>query len=117
MPLPTIDSSGLLYFILEVSLKGSLVLAAAGLATSLLRRSPAAVRHTIWTSAIVAVAAIPVIVGYAPRMDVEVLPATAAMDEAAVADNWSQPMVVDQRRVFETRGESRSAAGSKGPRR
>ncbi|MFV1979962.1 MAG: M56 family metallopeptidase, partial [Rhodothermia bacterium] len=68
------DQSALLLFVLEVSLKGSLVLAAAGLATSLLRKSPASLRHTIWTTALAVVVILPAIVVYAPRMDVSVLP-------------------------------------------
>jgi beta-lactamase regulating signal transducer with metallopeptidase domain len=70
-----LDSSEVLLLLLEATLKGSLVLAAAGLATSLLRRSPAAVRHTIWTTALVVVAALPAIVTLAPKFDVGILPA------------------------------------------
>jgi beta-lactamase regulating signal transducer with metallopeptidase domain len=69
-----VDTSGLLSFGLEVILKGSVILAAAGLATSLLKKAPAAVRHTIWVAAIAGVAVLPAVIGYAPRVDVAVLP-------------------------------------------
>jgi len=73
--IPISDPSSLLLFLLEVVLKGSFVLAAAGLATSLLRKSPAAVRHTIWTAALATVLVLPLIVVFAPRVEVGVLPA------------------------------------------
>ena len=92
MPLPLVaDPSALLLFLLEVSLKGSLVLAAAGLATSLLRRAPSSLRHTIWTTAIVAVAVLPVVMLVAPKMDVGVLPASTVSEIEAV-DNEAGSM-------------------------
>ena len=77
------EPAGVLLFLLEVTLKGSLVLAAAGLATSLLKSSSAALRHTIWTMAILAVAAMPLVVATTPRLDVGVLPASTSVSELA----------------------------------
>ena len=45
--------------LLDVALKGAAILALAGAATLLLRRSSAAVRHRIWTLAVLAVLALP----------------------------------------------------------
>jgi beta-lactamase regulating signal transducer with metallopeptidase domain len=56
----------------DASLKGSLILLAAAASAGLLRRSPAAWRHLIWSAAVVAVLVLPVISLISPPIYVPV---------------------------------------------
>jgi beta-lactamase regulating signal transducer with metallopeptidase domain len=111
---PDLDLTGLPLFLLEVSIKGSLILAVAGLATSLLKMAPAAVRHSIWTTALVVVAILPAIIAYSPRVDVGVLPA----DESRII---ARPDISDhldgQVAVTRTRERSHSHTSLAKPRK
>jgi len=63
--------------------KGALVLAGAWIATALLRRRAAALRHLLWLAALVGVALIPPLTLVMPRAELAVLPAEAAVAPAA----------------------------------
>ena len=58
---------------LELALRGSLVLAVAWLLTTLLSRRSAAVRHVVWSAALVAVLVLPLAQQFVPMW--RVLPA------------------------------------------
>ncbi len=70
----TLDTSSMIAFLLEITLKGTLVLAAAGLAASLLKSASAAVRHLIWSTTLVLLLVLPVFVAFTPSYDLPVLP-------------------------------------------
>ncbi|MEP6689551.1 MAG: M56 family metallopeptidase [Gemmatimonadaceae bacterium] len=59
-------SASLLGALAGASLKGTVILGAAGVATALARRASAATRHLIWTSAIVAMIALPALSAVLP---------------------------------------------------
>lgn len=71
----TIDSSAAIGFLFEITLKGTFVLAAAGLAAWLLKSASAAVRHLIWSTALILLLLLPGFVAFTPSYDVAVLPA------------------------------------------
>jgi TonB family protein len=62
----------MLELLMDASIKGSLILVAAWAAAGLLRRSPAAWRHLIWSAAVVAVLALPVVSLFSPALDMPV---------------------------------------------
>lgn len=74
---------------LESSLRAAIVIAGAGVATGLLKRRSAELRHLVWLAALIATLAIPVLVALAPRWNLPVLPmrsragATAASSAAS----------------------------------
>jgi beta-lactamase regulating signal transducer with metallopeptidase domain len=69
----------------DVTLKGSVLLALAGLATTWgMRRAAAATRHLVWSAAVVAVLALPVLSAVVPRWTAPVVPAALARAAAAL---------------------------------
>ena len=68
------NTHGVIGFLIEITLKGTLILASAGLAASLLKSASAAVRHLVWSTALVLILALPAFVAVAPSYDVAVLP-------------------------------------------
>lgn len=64
--------------LVQITLKATIVLMAAWLMTRLMARGSAAGRHLVWTLAIVAVLALPLVQFAGPRWDLPVLPAPAA---------------------------------------
>lgn len=88
----------MLALLLEATLKGSLILALAGLFTGAMRGQSAAARHLVWTIALIATAAVPLAARLIPRWRVT-LPAIVAsrvtLAQAAVspvdATNDSRP--------------------------
>jgi bla regulator protein blaR1 len=64
-----------LALLLDVSVKGILVLALAGMALSLGRRCAAAVRHLVWSLALLGLAAMPLLTLALPQLSVPILPA------------------------------------------
>ena len=64
-------------FFVQTSLKATLVLVAAWLLTRAMKRSSAAARHFVWTVAVVAALALPLVQLVAPRWNL-LLPASPA---------------------------------------
>src|SRR5688572_3611199 len=64
--------------LIQITLKATIVLIAAWLVTRMMARGSAAGRHLVWTLAIVAVLALPIVQFAAPRWDLPLLPAEAA---------------------------------------
>ena len=62
----------MLEILLDTTVKGSLILLAAAAATSLLRTSPAAWRHLVWSAAVVAVLMLPLVSLFSPAIHVPV---------------------------------------------
>ena len=60
-PILAANSMHLLLVILDVAVKGFVLIAVAGLITLLLRRASAAMRHLIWTLALVSLLLLPVL--------------------------------------------------------
>jgi beta-lactamase regulating signal transducer with metallopeptidase domain len=75
--------------LLDAAVKSTLVLLAAGLVTLGLRRSSAAVRHLVWTSALGAALVLPAIALALPRWQAPVL--TLAAPSAAAVESPSTP--------------------------
>ena len=76
-PLLSFDPDAGLAFLLALALKGSLVFALAFVVTALLKRSSAAVRHAVWTLALGAALALPLLSATVPGWQVAMLPGAA----------------------------------------
>lgn len=76
---------GLLVGLASFALRSTVILLGAWLAAYALRRSSAATRHLIWTSAIVGVLMLPVIGSLVPAWNVPMLTVTARVEPAAVS--------------------------------
>ena len=68
----------LLAVLIDAALKGTVVLVAAGLLATLLKRKSAAVRHLVWSVAVGAVLALPIFCAVIPAWRLPVLPAETA---------------------------------------
>ncbi len=75
-------AGALLALLLDVTLKGALILAFAGLLTALLRRAAAGARHLVWCLAVCSVLALPLLTLTLPAWRVVPLPETPALHEA-----------------------------------
>ena len=64
--------------LIQITVKATAVLMAAWLVTRVMARGSAASRHLVWTAAVVAVLALPLVQLAGPRWDVPVLPGQAA---------------------------------------
>lgn len=74
-----IDTVAAVSAVADLALKGTVVLAAAGLATLALRRASAAARHLVWTLAFAGLLALPVLGVAVPRWQIPILPAREAL--------------------------------------
>jgi beta-lactamase regulating signal transducer with metallopeptidase domain len=88
--------SALLPILLDASVKATIVLALAAAATLALRRRSAALRHLVWTAAIVAVLVLPVVIAIVPRVAVPLVPrvhvvASANRNDASQAARAADP--------------------------
>jgi len=63
--------------VLEVALKGTLLLVLAGMTAFIFRRAAASMRHLLWSFALVAMLAIPVLTLVLPRWNLSIVPAPA----------------------------------------
>ena len=79
-----------MWWMLEVTLKATAVLAASGFISVLLRKASAATRHLVWSMGIVAALLVPILSLVAPRWSVPITPVdrwqaptTTAIDERA----------------------------------
>ncbi|GLC25620.1 M56 family metallopeptidase [Roseisolibacter agri] len=73
--------------LVDVTLKGTVILGVAGLATTWgMRRAAAATRHLVWSAAVVAVLALPVLTALVPRWSAPVVPAALARAAAALRE-------------------------------
>ena len=84
-PLLSFDPAAGLAFLLALALKGSLLFALAFLATELLRRASAAMRHAVWTLALGAALALPLLFVAVPGWQVPVLPGTSSPSHVLVS--------------------------------
>lgn len=75
----SIDTAAALSAVADLALKGTVILAAAGLATLALRRASAAARHLAWTLAFAGLLALPVLGVALPRWQIPILPAREAL--------------------------------------
>ena len=83
-------------FFVQTSVKATIVLVAAWLLTRAMRRSSAAARHLVWTMAVIAVLALPLIQLAVPRWSLALLPAAAARVVTAPSEPLSAaPTAVD----------------------
>jgi beta-lactamase regulating signal transducer with metallopeptidase domain len=82
----SVSGDRLLWLFLDASVKASVILALAAVVCWSLRRQSAALRHRIWTMAIVGSLVVPVLTVIMPRWTLAVLPAAhpAAQDEGDV---------------------------------
>src|SRR5215831_17609452 len=67
-----------LSFLADVSIKGLVLLLVAGALIYAFRRSAAAVRHTVWTMALVSFLMMPVLSLVMPRWQINILPEVVA---------------------------------------
>jgi beta-lactamase regulating signal transducer with metallopeptidase domain len=74
-----IDTVAAVSAVADLALKGTVVLAAAALATLALRRASAAARHLVWTLAFAGLLALPVLGVAVPRWQIPILPARDAL--------------------------------------
>ena len=72
--LSSLASSGALLFLLDLLLKSALILAIAGLCTSLMRHKSASARHAVWGVALIGLLFLPVLVGLLPSWHIDLLP-------------------------------------------
>ena len=77
-------------FLVQVSVKATIVLLAAWLLTRVMARSSAAARHLVWTVAIVAALILPLIHVTAPRWNLPLLPAPAVAAGVAVGPSTQE---------------------------
>jgi beta-lactamase regulating signal transducer with metallopeptidase domain len=87
--------------LLDVSLRGSLLLLFAWVATRLLRRGSAALRHLIWASALGSMLLLPMLAALIPAIHVRVLPTlpkvSATSIERSSREAQTRPFAVPQR--------------------
>ncbi len=81
-------------FLIQTSVKATIVLVAAWLLTRAMARCSAAARHLVWTLAVVAALVLPLMQMAAPRWNIPLLPApaAAAAAPAVVSATVSEPM-------------------------
>ena len=72
------NAPAMLAVIVEVALKGTLLMAAAATVTLAVRGSTATLRHTVWSFALVAMLVIPALLAVLPRWQIAILPARSA---------------------------------------
>ena len=65
-------SKDIVLFLADSAVKGSIVLLACWVGTVLMRRSPAAARHLVWTTGVMAILALPVVTVVVPAITVPV---------------------------------------------
>ena len=85
--------------VLDAAIKVSVILLAAALASVALRRSSAATRHVVWTSALLAALALPLLALALPRWETPVMTlpqAPTAPDAAAAAPALSSAVTVER---------------------
>ncbi|HET7458001.1 MAG TPA: hypothetical protein VFJ74_10115, partial [Gemmatimonadaceae bacterium] len=75
--LAPVDLSVWLPALFDAAIKGTLLLAAAALLASAMRRSSAALRHFVWSVAVAGVVLLPVLSRVLPAWDAPVIPAIA----------------------------------------
>ena len=90
----------ILGIIVEVALKGTLLMAAAATVTFALRGATATLRHMLWSFTLVAMLAIPALIVALPRWQIGILPAPTAPLPVATANPAIGP-AIDARRVFD----------------
>ena len=96
-------------FLIDSVVKVSILLAVAGVATTLLRRSSAASRHLVWTVALLAALALPALSGALPRWRVPMITlASSSGPVAALSDDASSRQMTA--RLFERLGNTAAAA-------
>lgn len=74
----SVDTAAAVSAVADLALKGTVVLAAAAIATLALRRAAASARHLAWTLAFAGLLALPVLGIALPRLRIDVLPAHPA---------------------------------------
>ena len=74
-------------FLIDAVLKATFLLAAAGVITTMLRRSSAASRHLVWTTALLAALALPVLSLALPRWQVPVIQVAATPPPADMTES------------------------------
>ncbi|HEV3049653.1 MAG TPA: M56 family metallopeptidase, partial [Longimicrobium sp.] len=91
-----VDTVAALSAVADLALKGTVVLAAAALATLALRRASAAARHLVWTLAFGGLLALPVLGVAVPRWQIPILPAREALPSLAAtpAEPARQPVAI-----------------------
>jgi beta-lactamase regulating signal transducer with metallopeptidase domain len=95
-------------FLIDSVVKVSILLAVAGVVTTLLRRSSAASRHLVWTVALLAALALPALSGSLPRWRVPMITlAPSSGTVAALGDDVSSRQMAA--RLFERLGNTASA--------
>lgn len=67
-------SAGLVASLVDAAIKGTIILALAAGATSLMRGAAAATRHLVWTAAVAGVLALPLLSPFAPHWSLPILP-------------------------------------------
>lgn len=100
----------------DLALKGTVVLAAAAVATLMLRRAAASARHMAWTLAFGGLLALPVLGLAVPRWRLPILPAHPAQTAPAPAAEPARPVRLETTeaivRTASTRAPARSAPES-----
>ncbi|MFL5556886.1 MAG: hypothetical protein ACJ78D_13920, partial [Gemmatimonadaceae bacterium] len=77
--------------LIDVALKGALLVAVAAGAAYLLRKRSAASRHAVWTAAVIGHLAIPVLVLVLPEWKMPVLPAASWLQSEPVPSATTAP--------------------------
>ena len=76
------EAGGLVWALVDASVKGALVLAAAGVLTLCLKRASAAVRHVVWFLGLASLIALPLLSLALPAWQLPILPGRLALAEA-----------------------------------
>ena len=92
--LANIDWTSTLAFLLDCSIKGSIVILIAAIISWVLRRKSAAARHSVWSTALAAQVLIPVFGWSLPAWRVAVVERPAIMAPASVSP--VEPKAIDQ---------------------
>ena len=101
--------------LLDAIAKATIILGVAGLTTVLLRRASAALRHLVWTAALLAALVLPVLSLALPRWQMAVVTLPSVASPSADGENTSaagREMAAAMRaKAIETRGALRAARG------
>ena len=103
----------LLAFFIDVTLKGAVICAVAGVVTLLLRRSSAFVRDTVWVFALVGLVLLPAFCLLSPLWNLPIIPELASWGAGSYTSSFEKPDPVPfVGPPFVAQGDAQVAAGS-----
>jgi beta-lactamase regulating signal transducer with metallopeptidase domain len=105
----------LLAFFIDVTLKGVVICAVAGVVTLVLRRSSAFVRNTVWVFALVGLVLLPAFCLLSPLWNLPIIPELASWGAGSYTSNFEKPEPAPfVGPPFDVKGDATVTAGSTG---